>query len=191
MEEADKLCDRVAIIDHGQIKAIDNPETLKGGVGGDVVTLKIATESKDKIQETLAQIKKQPFFETIMETKAGAPEIPPQVAEMMEKMKGKGGDAAAILGKMGPEALKAMQSARKSGVNGDNVFNIVVKDGATALPQIFKIAENAGATIASISVKRPSLDDVFLAYTGRALREEEGSRMEHMMQAFRMRRARQ
>jgi ABC-2 type transport system ATP-binding protein len=84
-----------------------------------------------------------------------------------------------------------MQSARKSGVNGDNVFNIVVKDGATALPQIFKIAENAGATIASISVKRPSLDDVFLAYTGRALREEEGSRMEHMMQAFRMRRARQ
>jgi ABC-2 type transport system ATP-binding protein len=191
MEEADKLCDRVAIIDHGQIKAIDNPETLKGGVGGDVVTLKIAPESKDKIQETLAQIKKQPFFETIMETKTGALEIPPQAAEWMKKMKDKGGDAAAMLGKMSPEVLKDMQSAKKSGLNGDNVFNIVVKDGATALPQIFKIAENAGATIASISVKRPSLDDVFLAYTGRALREEEGSRMEHMMQAFRMRRARQ
>jgi len=191
MEEADKLCDRVAIIDHGQIKAIDNPETLKGGVGGDVVTLKIATESKDKIKETLAQIKKQSFFENIMETKAGAPEIPPQAAEMMAKMKGKGGDATAMLGKMGPEALQAMQSAKKSGANGDNVFNLVVKDGATAVPQIFKIAENTGATIASISVKRPSLDDVFLAYTGRALREEEGSRMEHMMQTMRMRRARQ
>jgi len=191
MEEADKLCDRVAIIDHGQIKAIDNPETLKGGVGGDVVTLKIATESKDKIKETLAQIKKQSFFENIMETNAGAPEIPPQAAEMMAKMKGKGGDATAMLGKMGPEALQAMQSAKKSGVNGDNVFNLVVKDGATAVPQIFKIAENTGATIASISVKRPSLDDVFLAYTGRALREEEGSRMEHMMQTMRMRRARQ
>jgi ABC-type multidrug transport system ATPase subunit len=156
-----------------------------------VVTLKIATESKDKIKETLAQIKKQSFFETIMETKAGAPEIPPQAAEMMAKMKGKGGDATAMLGKMSPEALQAMQSAKKSGVNGDNVFNLVVKDGATALPQIFKIAENTGATIASISVKRPSLDDVFLAYTGRALREEEGSRMEHMMQTMRMRRARQ
>lgn len=191
MEEADKLCDRVAIIDHGQIKAIDNPETLKGGVGGDVVTLKIATESKDKIKETLAQIKKQSFFENIMETNAGAPEIPPQAAEMMAKMKGKGGDATAMLGKMGPEALQAMQSAKKSGANGDNVFNLVVKDGATAVPQIFKIAENTGATIASISVKRPSLDDVFLAYTGRALREEEGSRMEHMMQTMRMRRARQ
>jgi ABC-2 type transport system ATP-binding protein len=191
MEEADKLCDRVAIIDHGQIKALDDPEKLKGDVGGDVVTLKVAPESKDKIEETLAQIRSQPFFENIIETKTGALEIPPQALEMMKKMKGKGGDAAAVLGKMDPEALKAMQSAKKSGINGDNVFNIIVKDGATALPQIFKIAENTGATIASISVKRPSLDDVFLAFTGRALREEEGSRMEHMMQAFRMRRARQ
>jgi ABC-2 type transport system ATP-binding protein len=181
MEEADKLCDRVAIIDHGQIKAMDDPETLKGDVGGDVVTMKLAPESKDRTQETLAQIKKQAFFESIMETKTGAQEIPPQAAAMMGKMKEK----------MSPEALKAMQSARKSGSNGDNVFNLVVKEGATALPQIFKIAENTGATIASISVKRPSLDDVFLAYTGRALREEEGSRMEHMVSAMRMRRARQ
>ncbi|WXG44803.1 MAG: ATP-binding cassette domain-containing protein [Promethearchaeati archaeon SRVP18_Atabeyarchaeia-1] len=191
MEEADQLCDRVAIIDHGQIKAMGDPETLKGGVGGDVVTLKIAPESKDKIQETLAEIKKQPFFENIIEVKTGPPEIPPQVAEMMKKTAGKGGGLAAMAGKIDPEILKSMQATRKSGINGDNVFNIIVKDGATALPQIFKVAENMGAIIASISVKRPSLDDVFLAYTGRALREEEGSRMEHMMQAFRMRRARQ
>ena len=191
MEEADQLCDRVGIIDHGQIKANGEPEKLKGGVGGDVVTLKIAPESKDKIQETLAMIKKQPFFETLIEAKAVEPEIPPQAVEMMKKMGGKGGDLAAMAKKMDPETLKSLQSARKSGINGDNVFNIVVKDGATALPQIFKLAENVGATIASISVKRPSLDDVFLAYTGRALREEESSRMEHMMQAFRMRRARQ
>jgi ABC-2 type transport system ATP-binding protein len=191
MEEADKLCDRVAIIDHGQIKAMDDPEKLKGDVGGDVVTLKIAPESKDKIQETLAEIRKQPFVENIIEMKTGAPEIPPQALEMMKKMKGKSGDLAAMIGKMDPEAIKAMQSGKKSGINGDDVFNLVVKDGATAVPQIFKVAEGVGATIASISVKRPSLDDVFLAFTGRALREEEGSRMEHMMQAFRMRRARQ
>lgn len=191
MEEADQLCDRVAIIDHGQIKAMGDPETLKGGVGGDVVTLKIAPESKDKIQETLAEIKKQPFFENIIEVKTGPPEIPPQVAKMMKKTAGKGGGLAAMAGKIDPEILKSMQATRKSGINGDNVFNIIVKDGATALPQIFKVAENMGAIITSISVKRPSLDDVFLAYTGRALREEEGSRMEHMMQAFRMRRARQ
>lgn len=193
MEEADKLCDRVAIIDHGVIKAMDDPETLKSGLGGDLVTLKIAPESKDKAAETLAQIKKQPFFENIIELKNDAT-IPPQfaqVAEMMKNSEGKAGDLQAMAKKMDPETIKAMQAARKSGINGDNVFNIVVKDGATALPQIFKVAGNIGATIASISVKRPSLDDVFLAYTGRALREEEGSRMEHMMQAFRMRRARQ
>jgi ABC-2 type transport system ATP-binding protein len=194
MDEADRLCDRVAIIDHGQIKAIDNPETLKGGVGGDVVTLKIAPESKDKAQEVLSEIRKQPFVENIIESKnggTGMPIDPSRVAEIMKSMGGKGVDPKALAAKMDPEVIKAFQSARKSGINGENVFNIIVKDGATSVPQIFKVAEKVGATIASISVKRPSLDDVFLAYTGRALREEEGSRMEHMMQAYRMRRARQ
>jgi ABC-2 type transport system ATP-binding protein len=193
MEEADKLCERVAIIDHGQIKAIDNPETLKGGVGGDVITLKIADESKDKAAETLAQIKKQPFVESIIETKneSAVPQQLAQAAQTTKNMKGKADDLQGMDKKMDPEAIKAMQMARKSGINGNNVFNIVVKDGATAVPQIFKVAENVGAVIASISVKRPSLDDVFLAYTGRALREEEGSRMEHMVQRMRMQRARQ
>jgi ABC-2 type transport system ATP-binding protein len=190
MEEADQLCDRVAIIDHGQIKAMDEPEKLKGGVGGDIVSLTMAPESKDKVQETLAMIKKQPFFESQIEMKTGQPEIPPQAAEMLKKLAEKSGNMADMANKINPETLKSLQSGRKSGANGDSVF-IVVKDGATALPQIFKLAENVGATIASISVKRPSLDDVFLAYTGRALREEEGSRMEHMLQAMRMRRARQ
>jgi ABC-2 type transport system ATP-binding protein len=198
MDEADKLCDRVAIIDHGEIKAMGDPEKLKGDVGGDVVTLKIASESKDKAQEALAEIRKQPFVQNLIQTQQtlpGMPANPAIVKEMMKKVKGKGKTRGfpAGPGFPGPEAIQAWmatQSGKKSTINGDNVFNIVVKEGATALPQIFKIAEKVGATIDSISVKRPSLDDVFLAYTGRALREEEGSRMEHMMQAFRMRRAR-
>jgi ABC-2 type transport system ATP-binding protein len=191
MEEADKLCDRVAIIDHGQIKAMDNPEKLKGDVGGDIVTLKIAPESRDKAKNALDEIRRQPFFENVIEMQAtgnGMPFDPEKAAEMM---KGKGRSQA---GNMSPDAIKAMQamqSNKKTSADGENVFNLVVKDGATALPQIFKITENVGATIASISVKRPSLDDVFLAFTGRELREEEGSRMQHMMQAMRMRRARQ
>jgi ABC-2 type transport system ATP-binding protein len=193
MEEADKLCDRVAIIDHGQIKALDDPEKLKGKVGGDIVTMKIAPESKDKVQETLEMIRKQPFFETMIETKKGENGTrfdPKKAAEMTKKMKGK---RESQVSEMTPETVNAVQanwSIKKSGINGDNVFNIVVKEGATALPQIFKIAEKVGADLESISVKRPSLDDVFLAYTGRALREEEGSRMEHMMARMRMRRAR-
>jgi ABC-2 type transport system ATP-binding protein len=198
MEEADKLCDRVAIIDHGQIKAMDDPEKLKGNVGGDIVTLKIASESKDKVQQTLAEIKKQSFFQNLIETQNVQPGMPAQFAKMAKAMKkGKARDMLKGLphagGPSGPEGVNswmAAQLGKKSTINGDNVFNIIVTDGATAIPQIFKVASATGATIESISVKRPSLDDVFLAYTGRALREEEGSRMEHMMQAMAMRRMR-
>jgi ABC-2 type transport system ATP-binding protein len=40
MEEAEKLCDRIAIIDHGKIVALDTPENLKHGLGGDIVVLR-------------------------------------------------------------------------------------------------------------------------------------------------------
>ncbi len=42
MEEADRLCNRIAIIDHGKIIALDTPANLKDGIGGDVVTIKSA-----------------------------------------------------------------------------------------------------------------------------------------------------
>ena len=38
MEEADKLCDRIGIIDHGKIQAIDNPATIKKELGDDRIT---------------------------------------------------------------------------------------------------------------------------------------------------------
>lgn len=41
MEEADSLCDRIAIIDHGKIVAMDAPKALKNMLGGDVITLEI------------------------------------------------------------------------------------------------------------------------------------------------------
>ena len=40
MDEADRLCNRIAIIDHGKIIALDTPKNLKDGIGGDVVTIK-------------------------------------------------------------------------------------------------------------------------------------------------------
>lgn len=39
MEEADRLCDRIAIIDHGTIIALDTPQNLKNGIGGDIITI--------------------------------------------------------------------------------------------------------------------------------------------------------
>ncbi|WP_236610448.1 hypothetical protein [Methanosphaerula palustris] len=40
MDEADRLCNRVAIVDHGKIIALDTPANLKDGIGGDVVTIR-------------------------------------------------------------------------------------------------------------------------------------------------------
>ena len=42
MEEADHLCDRLAIIDHGKIVALDTPSNLKRSLGGDMVRMKMA-----------------------------------------------------------------------------------------------------------------------------------------------------
>ena len=70
-------------------------------------------------------------------------------------------------------------------------YTIVVKNGETAVPKIFEATNSAEAKIEAISLKRPTLDDVFLAYTGRALREEEGSKDEIMQERMRLRRARQ
>jgi len=51
MEEADKLCDRIAIIDEGKIIVMDDPESLKEKVGGDLVCLKTATVTVDRLKK--------------------------------------------------------------------------------------------------------------------------------------------
>jgi ABC-2 type transport system ATP-binding protein len=50
MDEADELCDRIAIIDHGKIVAMDTPERLKGSLGGDVILLKMPECSEDCVE---------------------------------------------------------------------------------------------------------------------------------------------
>ena len=58
MEEADSLCDRVAIIDHGKIVALDTPAALKKQLGGDLVTLTGVTADARKQIEALSFVKK-------------------------------------------------------------------------------------------------------------------------------------
>ena len=57
LDEADALCDRVAIIDYGKIVAVGTPEELKGAIAGDVVNLTVAGEQ----QLALDVLKDQPF----------------------------------------------------------------------------------------------------------------------------------
>ncbi len=89
MEEADKLCDRVAIMDHGKILALDTPADLKRSVGADtIVTVKAAGDA-----EALAAVF-QSRLEGVTRTRAlpdgvelqvrGADRLVPRVVEAAE-----------------------------------------------------------------------------------------------------------
>jgi ABC-2 type transport system ATP-binding protein len=120
LEEADALCDRLAIIDHGQIVAEGTPEQLKRQVAGDIVTLGVS----DHQQEAYALLECQPFVREIACTE-------------------------------------------------EQDIRLYVERGETAMPAILRLLDGAGFDLVSISLSRPSLDDVFLRQTGHSLREQE------------------
>jgi ABC-2 type transport system ATP-binding protein len=117
LEEADALCDRVAIIDYGTIEAEGTPDELKREVSGDVVTV-------------------------------GLNGATPQAADLLDTQ----------------EFVHKLET-------NDSGLRLYVEEGATAIPLIMRSLEGAGITLKSIELHRPSLDDVFLAKTGRSLRE--------------------
>jgi ABC-2 type transport system ATP-binding protein len=117
LEEADALCDRIAIIDHGRIVAEGTPEELKREIAGDVVLV--------------------------------GPEGSPDKAR---------------------DILKGQDFIRELTVENE-VLRLYVDRGETALPQIIRLLDGAGINLATLSLHRPSLDDVFFRKTGRSLRE--------------------
>jgi len=136
MDEADSLCDRVAIIDHGQIKTINTPSRLKDRLGGDIIEVTI----------------QQPFLNAV-----------PQ--------------------------LQTMPLVKKV-ASGSDTLRITVERGEEALPSILEYLMSLGLRITRVVLKRPSLDEVFLEYTGRSLREEHGSWEEMFRQKVTIRRMR-
>lgn len=126
MDEAE-YCDRIAIIDNGQVVALDTPEALKAKVGKDRVQIRTADDP----------------------------------------------GAIAALGKLGIEA-----SMREGAVT------FGVENGEAFVPRLFA---ELGIPIRAVSVARPSLDDVFLTYTGMTIRDREASSLEKAA-ATRMRR---
>jgi ABC-2 type transport system ATP-binding protein len=131
MDEAEH-CDRIAIIDHGRIVAIDTPEALKASVGKDRVQIHTADD-----QAAIAE----------------------------------------LAGRFGIEAA----------VHEDAV-TFSVASGEEFVPRLFA---GLSVPIRSVSVARPSLDDVFMSYTGTTIRDAEASgtdAMRQMAQRFRGRR---
>ena len=120
LEEADALCDRLAIIDHGLIVAEGTSDQLKQKVAGDVVTI------------------------------------------------GVNGAGASVL-----TLVEAMPFVREASHDTEaGVIRLYVDRGETAVVQLLRSLDAAGFEATSISLAKPSLDDVFLRQTGRSLREE-------------------
>jgi ABC-2 type transport system ATP-binding protein len=121
MDEADANCDRIGIIDHGKIIALDTPARLKDDVGGDVVTLRTADNEAAQ------------------------------------------------------EEIRVRHGIETRVTDGQVVFS--VSCGETFIPEFIK---NFSGCIHSVSIRRPTLDDVFLKHTGREIRAEELSSMDNM-----------
>jgi ABC-2 type transport system ATP-binding protein len=131
MEEADALCDRVAIMDYGEIKVLDTPENLKSRLEGDVLSLEVNDTKK--------------FLEKI----------------------------------------KEIDSIKKVHTTG-NKINMTVKNVEKLAPKILEVARKNKILVNSISIRKPSLGDVFLHYTGREIREETGEPKEMLRRRARV-----
>ncbi|MCW4028594.1 MAG: ATP-binding cassette domain-containing protein [Candidatus Bathyarchaeota archaeon] len=120
MDEADKLCDTIAIIDHGKIIITGTPEELKDSVGGDTIVLGfLSPEQTQKAEVVLS--KKFEF-----------------------------------------ERIQTIESS----------LHITIKNGELTLPELLRLLDSEDLPVQGVTLSRPSLDDVFLKYTGRSLRED-------------------
>jgi ABC-2 type transport system ATP-binding protein len=121
MEEADKLCDRIAIVDHGNLVALGTPIELKQNVpGANVVEVHFDRETDQ--------------WKSRLEGLEGVTSVQPESA---------------------------------------GFYRVLTSSGSRTTMQLVELAASLGENITSLSVQNTSLDDVFVHYTGRQLRDEQ------------------
>jgi ABC-2 type transport system ATP-binding protein len=121
MDEADNLCDRIAIVDHGKRVALDTPLALKSSIpGSSVVEVKFSRDA-DTFKGRLEQL-------------VGVTNVEP---------------------------------------HGSGEYRIMTSDGSATTTELVQMATAAGDPIRSLNVQNTTLDDVFVYYTGRQLRDEQ------------------
>jgi ABC-2 type transport system ATP-binding protein len=118
MDEADKLCDRIAIVDHGELKALDSPMKLKASVPGKNMLEASFSTTAESWEQTLATL--------------------PGVEDL---------------------------------ASHDNVYRLATSNGPATTLALMEAASRSGITVNSLSVQSTTLDDVFVHFTGRALRD--------------------
>jgi ABC-2 type transport system ATP-binding protein len=135
LEEADALCDRIAIIDHGKIVVVGTPQDLKHSLGGDIITLSIK-ENAD-------------------------------VSELVRSI----------------DNVKEVK-------NEDGSYRIKAEYGEVTAPFVIEALRRKGYTVTKLSMTEPTLNEVYLEYTGKSMRDTEESRETFRAQRMTMRRAR-
>ena len=121
MEEADKLCDRVGIIDYGKIQVIDTPEIMKNAMGSDMISFSLI-DGIAKQDELINRIQQIEFVNQVTK-------------------------------KQGEVTIKSSQCSE-------------------VIPKIFQTTSEMNIEIDSLSLNKPTLDDVFISYTGHNLRDD-------------------
>jgi ABC-2 type transport system ATP-binding protein len=119
MDEADRLCDRIAIVDHGRLKALDSPMRLKASIPGKNVLEVSFADVPDGWHDRLAAL----------------PDV--------EEVTGQG-----------------------------HVFRLASGSGPATTMGLMELAATSGVAVKSLSVQSTTLDDVFVHYTGRGLRDD-------------------
>src|SRR5580658_7498393 len=120
MDEADRLCNRIAIVDHGKLVALDTPEALKSSVPGTNVIE--------------VQFERAP-------------------ADWEERLR----------------SLPGVTSVQNE---SSGMFRVLTSNGSGTTTDLVEMAVVAGATLKTLTVQNTTLDDVFVHYTGRQLRDE-------------------
>jgi ABC-2 type transport system ATP-binding protein len=120
LEEAERLCDRVVIVDHGRIVAQGSPEELQREVAGASVTLTLRDPERDRTRAL--------------------------------------------------QVVRDLAGVADATAEGEHV-RLHVADGASELPELLRRCDSAGVAVAAAQLAEPSLDDVFMARTGRSLRD--------------------
>jgi ABC-2 type transport system ATP-binding protein len=121
MDEADRLCDRIAIVDHGKLVALDTPMALKASVPGtNVVEVQFTHESAEW-----------------------------------------------------PSRLKQLAGVTAVESQSAGMYRVLTSNGSAATTELVEMVVKSGEAIKSLSVQNTTLDDVFVYYTGRQLRDEQ------------------
>jgi len=126
MEEADALCMRIGIMDHGKLIALGTPSELKNALGGDVITI------------------------------------------------GVGADSLSLESLFGEKEWVSAVRVR------DGWLDITVEGGEERIPEVLYTLDRTGTRVESVTLKKPTLEDVFIHHTGRDIRDAEADNVERM-----------